>query len=207
MKNKLLPRFLILTGLFIMLFSLQANAAIKCWTNNEGVRECGNRVPPEYAQQGHQEISESGMVIDEQSRAKTKAELAEEAKQKALLAEEKRKQAEQKRADNILLATFSNVAEIERARDERIKAIDATITLANKQTETIQQDLDKRIQAAAQAERSGNTPNEALLNDIAELERQVSAKKENIAEREKEKEDTTAEYAANIERFKSLKGL
>ncbi len=207
MKNKLLPRFLTLTGLFIMLFSLQANAAIKCWTNNEGVRECGNRVPPEYAQQGHQEISESGMVIDEQSRAKTKAELAEEAKQKALLAEEKRKQAEQKRADNILLATFSNVAEIERARDERIKAIDATITLANKQTETIQQYLDKRIQAAAQAERSGNTPNEALLNDIAELERQVSAKKENIAEREKEKEDTTAEYAANIERFKSLKGL
>src|SRR6056300_1076175 len=106
MNTKILPKFLTFVGLFIMLISLQANAAIKCWTNNEGIRECGNRVPPEFAQQGHQEISESGMVIEEQSRAKTKAELAEDAKQKALLAEKKRKQAEQKRTDNILLATF-----------------------------------------------------------------------------------------------------
>ncbi len=207
MNTKILPKFLTFVGLFIMLISLQANAAIKCWTNNEGIRECGNRVPPEFAQQGHQEISESGMVIEEQSRAKTKAELAEDAKQKALLAEKKRKQAEQKRTDNILLATFSNVSEIERARDERIKAIDASITLANKQAELIQQDLDKRIQAAVEAERSGNTPNEKLLKDIADLERQVETKKEYIAEREKEKEDTNAEYSANIERFKTLKGL
>ena len=31
-----------------------AGAGIKCWTNNDGVRECGNAVPPEYAQQGHE---------------------------------------------------------------------------------------------------------------------------------------------------------
>lgn len=207
MKNQTLPKFLAAVGLLTVLFSLQVNAQIKCWTNNEGVRECGNRVPPEFSQQGHQEISKSGMVVDEQTRAKTEEELAEEAKQKELLAEEKRREAERKRADTILLATFSNLAEIERARDERIKAINASITLANKQTETIQLDLDKRIQAAAQAERSGKAPNEALLNDIADLERQVATKKEYIAQREKEKEDTSSEYAENIQRFKSLKGL
>jgi len=105
------------------------------------------------------------------------------------------------------LATFSNVSEIERARDERIQAIDASITLANKQTETIQLDLDKRIQAAADAERSGKAPNNALLKDIEELERQVENKKEYISVREKEKEETSSEYAANIQRFKELKGL
>jgi hypothetical protein len=31
-------------------FSLTADAAIKCWTNKEGVKECGDTVPPEYAQ-------------------------------------------------------------------------------------------------------------------------------------------------------------
>lgn len=147
------------------------------------------------------------MVLDEQSHVKTKEELAEAALQQKQLAEEKRKVAEKQRADNILLATFSNVSEIERARDERIQAIDASITLANKQTETIQLDLDKRIQAAADAERSGKAPNDALLKDIEELERQVENKKEYISAREKEKEETNSEYAANIQRFKELKGL
>ena len=124
-----------------------------------------------------------------------------------LLAEEKRVIAEKKKADNILLATYTNVIEIERARDERLKAIDSSITLANKQSETIQQDLDKRIQAAATAERSGKAPNDALLADIEELQRQVANKRSYISARKKEKEETNAEYAANIQRFKELKGL
>jgi carboxylesterase type B len=205
MKKQPLPKILTVFGLFTIFFSLQADAAIKCWTNNEGVRECGNLVPPEYVQQGHQEISESGMVINEQSRARTKEELSAEAEKLKILEQEKHKQAEQKRADDILLATFANVTEIEWARDERIEAIDANITLANKQTETIQQDLDKRIQAAADAERGGNTPNDTLLKDIEDLERQMASKKEYIAGLEKEKEATIAEYAASIQRFKNLK--
>ncbi len=205
MNKQTLPKFL--AAACLLMVSMHANAAIKCWTNNEGVRECGNRVPPEYSQQGHQEISKSGMVIDEQSRVRTKEELAADAQQKVLLAEEKRVIAEKKKADNILLATYTNVIEIERARDERLKAIDSSITLANKQSETIQQDLDKRIQAAATAERSGKAPNDALLADIEELQRQVANKRSYISARKKEKEETNAEYAANIQRFKELKGL
>jgi hypothetical protein len=207
MIKQALPKFLAAACLLTIFASMNASAAIKCWTNNEGVRECGNRVPPEYSQQGHQEISKSGMVVDEQSRVKTREELAEDAQQRELLAEEQLVIAEKKRADNILLATYTNVIEIERARDERLKAIDASITLANKQSETIHLDLDKRIQAAAAAERSGKAPNDALLADIEELQRQVTNKKEYISAREKEKEVTDAEYAANIQRFKELKGL
>ena len=53
-----------------------AEAAIKCWTNKEGVRECGNAVPPEYAQQAHEEKSTSGMTIKRTERSKTPEELA-----------------------------------------------------------------------------------------------------------------------------------
>ena len=41
--------------LLILNMSIPANsvqARMKCWTNNEGVKECGDTVPPEYTQQG-----------------------------------------------------------------------------------------------------------------------------------------------------------
>jgi hypothetical protein len=197
----------IVCALITGLYNLPAQAAIKCWKNNEGVRECGNRVPPEFAQQGHEELSNSGMVVDKQDRVKTKEELEQAAKEFEILAEQERQKAQQARTDKILLATFSRVSEIEAVRDERLNVIQASITLVEKQSETIQLDLDKRILAAAEAERSGSTPNEALLNDIASLERQINEKKQYASEKQIEVEETIKEYTANIDRFKSLKGL
>jgi hypothetical protein len=185
---------------------LQAQS-IKCWTNNEGVRECGNSVPPEFAQQGHEERSRQGMLLDQQDRAKTTEELAEEAKLNAQRVEEKRRLEQQVREDKVLLATFSTVADIEKVRDERLKAIESSIRLAEKRTETIQADLNKRIEAAAEAERAGKAPNEDLLKDIDSLRRQVNANNTYIADRQKEQEDTQNKYAADIERFKTLKNL
>lgn len=199
-----------ITGLCLLLggvYSLPAGAAIKCWTNSEGFRECGDRVPPEYAQQGHQELNKSGLVVDQQERAMTREEVQRKAEEMTRLEEEKRKQQEQAKADNVLLATFTSVSEIELMRDERLQVIHASIALAEKQIDTIQQDLDKRIQAAAQAERSGNAPNDALLKDIDSLERQVKDKQDYIDQREAEMEQTRAEYDAHIDRFRELKGL
>ena len=70
MQNKsLLPFCLIMISLLGV--SQMAQARIKCWTNKDGVRECGESVPPEYAQKSHQELSDQGTVIEEQARAKT----------------------------------------------------------------------------------------------------------------------------------------
>jgi hypothetical protein len=196
-----------LSTLMLGSISLTSHAAIKCWTNKDGVKECGDKVPPEYSQQGHQELSKQGMIKEEQKRALTNEELEIEAKQAAVKAEEKRKQEQQAKEDMILLETFSSVEDIELVRDERLKAIDSSIKLAEKRTETIQSDLDKRIQSAADAERSGKAPNEALLKDIESLRRQIKNNNDYIAEKRKEHEDTGKEYAGNIERFKKLKSL
>jgi hypothetical protein len=206
-KNTRTYFLLMLTTLMLGGFSLSAGAAIKCWTNKDGVRECGDKVPPEYSQQSHQELSKQGMVMDEQKRARTEEELKAEAVKAAALADEKRQREEQVKQDSNLLKTFSSIEDIELVRDERLKAIDASIKLAEKRTETIQADLDKRIQSAADAERSGNAPNEALLKDIESLRRQINNNNEYIAEKRQEHEETSREYAGNIERFKQLKSL
>ncbi len=46
-------------------------AAIKCWTNKDGIKECGNVVPPEYSQQETTQINKTGIVTGKTERAKT----------------------------------------------------------------------------------------------------------------------------------------
>lgn len=186
--------------------SLPAAAAIKCWTNSEGVRECGEAVPPEFAQQGHETIKESG-VVQETGRAKTPEELAEEERKAAEAAEVAAEAKEKARQDSILLATFSTVEDIERVRDEQIAALDATINVTKTRTTKIQQDLDKRIEAAAAEERAGKAPNEALLKDIESLRRQVENNGQFIESKHQEQETIRQQYGAKIQRFKELKGL
>ena len=182
-------------------------ARMKCWTNNEGVRECGDRVPPEYAQKGHQELSKSGMVKSETERAKTEEELAEEKRLAKLEAEELKKKEEQEKLDKILLETFSSEADIERARDERVSAVEATIKLAEQRNSKIQLDLDKRIQSAAAEERSGKKPSEALLKDIESLKRQIKNNDNFIVDKRAEQEEIKKAHALDIERYKKLKGI
>ena len=201
-------KFVIVAATMITGLSLvfPASAAIKCWTNNEGVRECGESVPPEFAQQSHEVIKQSG-AVEETERAKTPEELAVEKAKADAEAEIKHAEQEKVRQDGILLATFSTVEDIERVRDEQITALDATISVTKTRNAKIQQDLDKRIEAAAAEERAGKTPNEALLKDIESLRRQTENNQQFIEAKHKEQESIRQQYGAKILRFKELKGL
>ena len=207
MNKQLFSTLMFIATLTGLMFATAAQARMKCWTNNEGVMECGDKVPPEYAQKGHKEIGESGIVREEVERAKTPEELAEE-RRLAKEEEERLKMEEQKRLkDKILLETFANAEDIERARDERITAIEATIKLTQARIEKIQADLDKRIASAAADERAGKKPSAALLKDIDNLKRQIKDNEEFIADKRLEQEDIRVSHADDIARFKKLKGI
>ena len=129
MNKQVFNTVIIMTAIFILMLTTTVHARMKCWKNNEGVTECGDTVPPEFAQKGHKEIGESGIVREEVERAKTPEELAEE---KRLAKEEElrlKKEEEKQLKDRILLETFASVEEIENARDDRIQAVEASIAL------------------------------------------------------------------------------
>ena len=206
-NNKIFNTLIILISFTGLGLSGTAQAKFKCWTNNEGVKECGNAVPPEYAQKGHQEMSSSGMVKEETERAKTNEELAEQKRLEQIQAEKDKLAAEQKKKDQILLKTFSSVEDIERARDERLTQLDASIKLTQARSEKIQDDLDKRIKKAATAERAGKTPSEALLKDIESLKRQIKNNDNFIEGKRAEQEVIKKDHAKDIAHFKKLKGI
>lgn len=197
----------LVTALTLLSFSMSAQARIVCWTNKDGVRECGDKVPPEYAQTDRQELSKQGLVVDEKERAKTEEELAEERRQAELQAEQDKIAQEEARRDKILLDTFSNIDDIEMTRDGKIAAIQTSISLAETRNQKLQAELGKLVEQAANEERAGRTITEDLEKDIESLRRQTKTNDDFIAEKRKEQDEVTKASARDVERFKELKAM
>ena len=107
------------------LVALPTEAAIKCWKNKDGVRECGNSVPPEYAQQGHETKDERGLTIGKTERAKSIEELETE---RAAATEEQKVAIEAKKRanlDRVLLDTFASEDDLVLTRDGQIANLDS----------------------------------------------------------------------------------
>lgn len=202
--------YLVTICLFTVSAGIEAREAVGkskkllCWTNSDGVKECGDKLPPEYAQDSHEELNKSGRVVKETDRVKTEEEIEEEKKQAAIKAEEAKVAKEKALKDKILLDTFSGVGDIELARDSKIATLESTISIAKKRGVKMQESLDSRVNLAAAAEREGKAPPAQLLKDIESLKRQITNNDDFIANAIKERDAVTAAYNNDIERYKEL---
>ena len=204
------PKTIALISAGLVLAASQPASAIQCWTNREGIRECGNAVPPEYAQQRVRTLDERGFTVEIQERAKTKEEAAEEQRRQA---EEERRQAEAKQRqeaqatyDRVLLSTFTTEQELLASRDRKVAAIDATIEVTGLSIENISEALKRYQKRAANLERSGRPVSDALQKDIAGLKAQIASKQKYIDAKTEEKAAIQEKYQQDLERFRYLKG-
>lgn len=186
-----------------------AEAGIKCWTNGEGVRECGNAVPPEYAQAEHVEKSKSGVVVRKQERSKTTTEIAAErerklaeAKDKAAAAEAARKRAA---ADRVLLDTFSSEDDLVLARDGQLTNVEAQIKVTESHVKKLNKQLDQMIGQAADVEKRGRKVPESLTKNIDSVREQIDEQHVFIADKRKEQDAIRAKFDADINRFRELR--
>jgi hypothetical protein len=186
---------------------LSATAAIKCWTNHEGVRECGNVVPPEFAQQGHETLSKQGLTTNTAGAAKTREDLLAEraAADAARKAEMKERQREQ--ADRVLLDTFVSVDDMELTRDGQVAHLDSQIRLVQSHLEKLQANLDQMIERAAETERRGEMPSAEMIKNIDNVRAQTRENEEFIANKKREQEEIQVRFDADIRRFRILMGL
>lgn len=187
-----------------------ASAGIKCWTNNDGVRECGNVVPPEYAQKSHREVTEHGITVSTTSRAKTKEELRiereEAARQAAIRAEENRKLRERQTKDRVLLSTFTTEKELEIAHQGQVAAIDIRIGHTERIIAQLEQTLGQLRAQAAKLERGGKKITPDLKTRIAKTEQQIQDRRRFIENRRTQKATLAAQYDQDLNRYRELKG-
>ena len=209
-----LPRIALLpcalAVLVAALLPLPASAGIKCWTNNEGIRECGNAVPPEFAQKGHDEMTEMGVTVSTTGRAKSKEELrierAEEARLAAKRAEEARKIRERKSKDRVLLSTFTTEKELAIVHDGQVAAIDIRIGHTKRILKQIEQSLKQLRSQAAKLERGGKAITPEITNKIANMEQQLKDRQSFIDNRRLQKAELAAQFTKDLDRYRELKG-
>ena len=202
MINRLFICTLLIIGMIH--FSMPAQARIKCWVNKEGVKECGNQVPPEFSQKKNEELDSQGFVIETKERVKTPEEVAEAERLAKIQEEKERKKEELALQQQLLLDAFSSIEEIQRVADSDLAIISSNIMLTEKRNQKLQKDLDKLIKTAAKAEQAGKQPNESLVKDIESLRKQVEANQEFIVQKNKDQEVLKEQYAQKIKTFQEL---
>jgi len=186
-----------------------ASAGIKCWTNGDGVRECGNIVPPEYSQTGHTEHSRSGVKVKVTERAKTPEELEVQRREAALKAKQERLSREKRRKqtahDHVLLQTFTTEQDLVLARDDKLVVIDSRIGLTENRVQTLRTNLEMLEAQAARQERGGKPVSEKIKKNIAKVKRQIGKNQAYVQAGRREQEALQTQFAADLERFRRLK--
>ncbi len=193
------------------LFYLQSGvAAIKCWTNSEGFRECGNMVPPEYAQQETRTINKRGITTEIKGRAMTRQEVLEERRlaeeQKAKAEAEKKRKQEQASRDRVLLATFLKAEEIIAARDRKLAVYDGYLELSHISIGKLNKRLEGEQRRVADFERSGKPVPDYTKEQIRSIRSQITARETFMRQQESERELLRKKYDADYQRFIELKG-
>jgi hypothetical protein len=156
--------------------SQPALAKMYKWVDEKGEVHYGDTVPPQYVNQGREELSKKGTVLKKTEGALTpeqrQAREAEEAQKKA----DQRKEMEQKRRDKALLNTYTSDKEIDLTRDRNLKPLDMQI-------QTLQDDLKRA---------KGDTAK-------AGIQSQIEQKKQ-------EREAVRLRFEADKARFRELTG-
>jgi hypothetical protein len=193
------------------LLPLPASAGIKCWTNNDGVRECGNVVPPEYAQKSHREITETGVTVSTTTRAKTEEELRAEREEAARTAQARaeaaRKKRERETKDRVLLSTFTTEKELAIAHKGQVEAIDLRIGHTEKILKQLENNLAQLRSQAATLERSGKPITPELKKKMEKVQQQMQERYEFIEDRRLQKAELAAQYTQDLDRYRELKGI
>lgn len=192
-----------------LLLSSSAYAKIVCWTNSDNIRECGNAVPPEYAQKKTETLNKRGMTTEVNERAKTPEEIAAEkvrlAEEQRLIDEEAQREKDRLTYDRVLLATYLTESDIIRSRDRQTTSIDASIEVTNITIDKLNEKLVEEKKKAANYERAGKPLPERMQQDISSLQEQIDGKNRFIETKKAEKQKLYDKYQAEIIRFRELK--
>lgn len=184
-----------------------AYAAIKCWKNDKGVRECSYTVPKKYAGYEIQIINSQGHVIQTIPAERTPEQKKKDAALAKIAAEKKRLIDEQRRRDRILINTFISVEDILLSRDTKSNAIDSIIKISKSNRKKQQKIFDSHTQRAGNFERKSQKVPASILKDIEKSKAKLKEFDDFIEIREQEKLALHLKYDADIKRFKELKAL
>ncbi|TDY04132.1 hypothetical protein [Thiohalophilus thiocyanatoxydans] len=178
--------------------------AYKCWTNEDGIRECGESVPPEYSQQRIEILNRHGVVIDIEEPARTPAQLEQEKRASKQRESEAQQKKEKRRQDHILLSTFTTERDLKLYHQDKRESIEGQVEITRSSNQAHQENLKALKKRAANLERRGEPLPDNLLEKMEQLKRQIANNERFIANKQQELERLNEQYKTRLKRYREL---
>lgn len=176
------------------------------WVDDNGEVHYGDRIPPEYSQQGHTELNKQGITVNTTVGSKTGEQLTEEQRKQQALADEKRHAAEQGVRDKALLGSYTSERDIIQVRDRKLATLEGEISMNAGYSQKLEQQLTAQRQKADQLAQQGAPAPEKLKKDMRDTEMQIEKYTRFIKSRQGEQAAIRQQAEHDLQRFRELKG-
>lgn len=197
----------LLKAVFILplLFSINAEAKLYKWVDNQGVTHYGEIIPPEYADKERDSLKKSGLLEKRPEKVDPASiQAKEEAEQKRKI--ERQAEIEQQRRDNTLLNTYSNENEIDLARERSLVLINARIDSNKMLLQSSQNTLDDLKKEADHRTKAGKKIPQSLQDDMTQSETRIAKFASEIKKNEEELNTVKIRFEKEKELYRKLKG-
>jgi hypothetical protein len=194
------------TALLAWCLSFAAFAGTYKWVDENGVTHYSDRIPPEHADRGNQELNRRGVVIKKTAPALTSEQrkaIAEEREARAL---EEKKAVDQKRQDEALLLTYTSVEEIDAKQEREMQQAELAMRNMEVQHRYAQAQLQEQLKLKATYTASDKEVLDQLVFDIAKSQERMAWLEEHIAAKRWQLVEIQARYDGYKKRFAELKG-
>ncbi len=184
------------------------------YKDKDGQVVISNSLPAEVANSGYEIVSPMGNVVEKVLPRKSQDEIAADAKalehqreaeRQAEIA--KQQAAQQAHKDNILLKSFSSVADITRAKNDKLASIAVLENIVQENLGGLEKQLnDAKTAAATYTAKSQPIP-ASLQHTITESERQIKDGQAFLERKKAEKLDIEAKYKMLTDHFLQLQAV
>ena len=202
--NKHFIGILFTLSIFLFLTSEVMAAKFFRFTDENGKMVVSSSLPPEVSQKGYDIVNEMGVVLETVAPRKTKQQLREELANKARMDEEARRLKEQKQLDFILINSYTDISDIERARDNELISKERDIMLLKQNIRRLTRLVEDTQTRAARDERLGKEISKSLLSEIEGYKDRIDGEGKEVKKVESHKIRITERYYSSIIRFNEL---
>jgi len=161
-------------------------------------------VPPQFARNGYEVLNSAGQVLEVVPHQPTAEELANMSDEEKAKRDAKAHEQKQQTYDESLLLRYSDVTDIEAARERGLKELEIRLAIVRGNMMQVKANLEREQQKAADIERGGRKVPDVMRNNIDALRNQIELSESDIELRKKEVEDSKAQYQQEIDRFRYL---
>ena len=201
-----MTRILILLTAILLLSEARAEGEVYRWTDDNGKVHYGRTLPPDAATRPYDILSKSGVLLERvEDPVAYRLEKEKSPEKKARELEPLFTENEVRlRSDRLLMLRYQSEEDILDAMEVEVDQLSYDARLINQSMTSAITALSGQVKNAADQQRAGMPPDEALVGEINRLRERLQRNENSLNELREREASIRASFSENIERYRYL---